>query len=67
MTQSTHGTRNWDSRRASAVPLQAPTAPLRRLGRIPVLYVAAIVDHGNRPAPPVVHEDFDGPPAGSIR
>ncbi len=37
----------------------SPTAPQRRLGRIPVSDVAPLVDNGNRPAKSVVDEEFD--------
>jgi starch synthase (maltosyl-transferring) len=45
-------------REAPEVPPRAPTAPKRRIGRIPVQDVAPLVDCGNRPVKSVVEEPF---------
>jgi starch synthase (maltosyl-transferring) len=46
-------------RRAPTVAPDAPTAPSRPLGRIPVQGVEPLVDGGNRPVKSVVDEPFD--------
>ncbi|MEV7624003.1 maltotransferase domain-containing protein [Actinoplanes sp. NPDC089786] len=46
-------------RRAPVVPADAPTAPARPVGRIPVQDVTPLVDGGNRPAKSVVDESFE--------
>ena len=46
-------------RRAPVVPADAPTAPVRPVGRIPVQDVTPLVDGGNRPAKSVVDESFE--------
>ncbi|WP_328475070.1 alpha-1,4-glucan--maltose-1-phosphate maltosyltransferase [Actinoplanes sp. NBC_00393] len=46
-------------RRAPTVALDAPTAPLRPIGRIPVQDVTPLVDGGNRPVKSVVDEPFE--------